>query len=47
MTALRASFQPPNYYDPNVIIGGVMSHFCFTVPLALVVKRRLGADARG
>jgi hypothetical protein len=31
----------PNYYDPVVIIGGFMSHFCFTVPLALVVKRKL------
>jgi hypothetical protein len=34
----------PNYYDPAVIIGGFMSHFCFTVPLALVVKRRLAVD---
>jgi len=31
----------PNYYDPVVIIGGFMSHFCFTVPLALIVKRKL------
>lgn len=31
----------PNYYDPAVIIGGFMSHFCFTVPLALIVKRTL------
>ena len=37
-----ASTNHPNYYDPNVIIGGFMSHFCFTVPLALVVKRMLG-----
>jgi hypothetical protein len=29
----------PNYYDPVVIIGGFMSHFFFTVPLALIVKR--------
>jgi hypothetical protein len=36
-----ASNNHPNYYDPAVIIGGFMSHFCFTVPLALVVKRRL------
>jgi hypothetical protein len=28
----------PNYYDPAVIIGGVMSHIFFTVPMALVVK---------
>jgi len=33
----------PNYYDPNVIIGGFMSHFCFTVPLALTVKRILAS----
>jgi hypothetical protein len=31
----------PNYLDPVVVIGGFMSHFCFTVPLALVVKQRL------
>jgi hypothetical protein len=31
----------PNYTDPVVIIGGFMSHFCFTVPLALIVKRLL------
>jgi hypothetical protein len=31
----------PNYYDPVVIIGGFMSHFFFTVPLALIVKRLL------
>ncbi|WP_233881520.1 hypothetical protein [Paraburkholderia flagellata] len=36
-----ASDNHPNYYDPVVIIGGFMSHFCFTVPLALVVKRML------
>jgi hypothetical protein len=31
----------PNYTDPVVIVGGFMSHLFFTVPLALVVKRRL------
>lgn len=31
----------PNYLDPAVIIGGFMSHFFFTVPLALIVKRLL------
>jgi hypothetical protein len=36
-----ASTNHPNYFDPNVIIGGFMSHFVFTVPLALVVKRML------
>ena len=40
------SSNHPNYLDPNVIIGGFMSHFFFTVPLALVVKRRLAVDAR-
>ncbi|MBN3726197.1 hypothetical protein G3N92_18590 [Burkholderia sp. Ac-20379] len=38
-----ASTNHPDYFDPNVIIGGFMSHFCFTVPLALVVKRKLAA----
>jgi hypothetical protein len=36
-----ASDNHPNYYDPAVIIGGFMSHIFFTVPLALMVKRRL------
>jgi hypothetical protein len=31
----------PNYLDPSVIIGGFMSHFFYTVPLALIVKHRL------
>jgi hypothetical protein len=31
----------PNYLDPAVIVGGFMSHIFFTVPLALIVKRRL------
>jgi len=35
------STNHPNYLDPNVIIGGFMSHFFFTVPLALIVKQRL------
>lgn len=30
----------PNYLDPVVVIGGFMSHFFFTVPLALFVKAR-------
>lgn len=38
-----ASDNHPNYYDPAVIIGGFMSHFCFTIPLALVIKRRLAS----
>jgi len=32
----------PNYLDPNVIIGGFMSHFFYAVPLALIVKQKLG-----
>jgi hypothetical protein len=40
-----ASANHPNYLDPNVIIGGFMSHFFYTVPLALVVKRRLMSTA--
>jgi hypothetical protein len=35
------STSHPDYLDPVVIIGGFMSHFFFTVPLALVVKRVL------
>jgi hypothetical protein len=35
----------PDYTDPNVVIGGFMSHIFFTVPLALVIKRRLEAVA--
>jgi hypothetical protein len=35
------SANHPNYLDPNVIIGGFMSHLFYTVPLALVVKQRL------
>ncbi|WP_144107481.1 hypothetical protein [Paraburkholderia sp. BCC1886] len=38
-----SSSNHPNYFDPNVIIGGFMSHFCFTIPLALVVKKKLAA----
>ena len=35
------SSDHPNYLDPNVVIGGMMSHLFYTVPLALVVKRQL------
>jgi hypothetical protein len=31
----------PDYTDPTVVIGGLMSHVFFAVPLALVVKARL------
>ncbi|MFM0415638.1 hypothetical protein [Paraburkholderia aromaticivorans] len=40
-----ASNNHPNYFDPVVIIGGFMSHFCFTVPLALIVKRMLAPQS--
>ena len=33
-----AGHEHPNYLDPAVIIGGVMSHLFFAVPLALIVK---------
>ena len=36
------SSNHPNYFDPNVIFGGFMSHFFYAVPLALIVKHRLG-----
>jgi hypothetical protein len=36
-----ASDNHPNYYDPNVVISGFMSHFCFAVPMALYVKRQM------
>jgi hypothetical protein len=38
-----ASNDHPNYFDPNVVIGGFMSHLFYAVPLALYVKRRLAA----
>ncbi len=36
-----ASNDHPNYFDPNVVIGGFMSHLFYAVPLALFVKHRL------
>ncbi len=42
-----ASSNHPNYFDPNVIVGGFMSHFFFTVPLALIVKQRLAPETKG
>ncbi len=39
LAIMIASTNHPNYGDPVVIIGGFMSHFFFTVPLALVVKQ--------
>jgi hypothetical protein len=35
----------PNYLDPNVVIGGFMSHLFYAVPLALVVKRLMSETA--
>ena len=40
---MLAGDNHPNYYDPAVVIGGFMSHFCFTIPLALTVKRMLAS----
>ena len=34
----------PDYLDPVVVIGGFMSHFFFTVPMALYVKKHLALD---
>jgi len=31
----------PDYLDPAIVIGGFMSHFFYTIPLALIVKSRL------
>ena len=42
-----ASSNHPDYLDPNVVIGGFMSHLFFTVPLALVIKRRLAPGMAG
>lgn len=39
------SADHPNYLDPNVVIGGFMSHLFYAVPLALVVKHRLAPAA--
>jgi hypothetical protein len=36
-----ATNDHPNYLDPSVVIGGIMSHLFYTVPLALIVKQRL------
>jgi hypothetical protein len=42
-----ATTSHPDYFDPMVVIGGFMSHFFYAVPLALIVKQRLAADATG
>lgn len=40
------STNHPNYLDPNVVIGGLLSHIFFAVPLALVVKQMLADPPR-
>ena len=40
------STNHPNYLDPNVVIGGLLSHIFFSVPLALVVKQMLADPPR-
>ena len=40
-----ASHDHPNYLDPAVIIGGVMSHIFFAVPMGLTVKRLIADPA--
>jgi hypothetical protein len=42
-----ATTSHPDYFDPMVVIGGFMSHFFYTVPLALIVKQRLAPKATG
>ncbi|HEX4049554.1 MAG TPA: hypothetical protein VHY19_01570 [Steroidobacteraceae bacterium] len=44
LAILVVSSSHPNYADPNVVIGGMLSHLFYTVPLALMVKRRLAAQ---
>jgi hypothetical protein len=39
------SSDHPNYLDPNVVIGGILSHLFYAVPLALVVKHNLSSPA--
>ena len=36
-----AGHEHPDYHDANVIIGGIMSHLFFAVPLALIVRAAL------
>jgi hypothetical protein len=47
LAIMVASNNHPNYYDPNVIIGGFMSHFFFAVPMALYVKDRMAKRPMG
>ncbi len=45
LAIVLVSTSHPNYADPNVVIGGLMSHIFFTVPLALFLKRALADPA--
>lgn len=46
LAIVLVSSSHPRYSDPNVVIGGLLSHLFYAVPLALVVKRRLPAPMR-
>jgi hypothetical protein len=41
LAIMLAGDDHPDYADPAVVIGGFMSHFFFTVPMALFVQRAL------
>ena len=47
LAIIIASSNHPDYTDPAVVIGGFMSHFVFTIPLALNVKRLLARSFPG
>ena len=36
----------PDYTDPAVVIGGMMSHIFYTVPMALCVRRLMHKGVR-
>ena len=38
--------QHPNYIDPAVVIGGMMSHIFYTVPMALCVRWLMNKGVR-
>lgn len=38
-----AGHHHPDYSDPQVVIGGVLSHLFYTIPMALWVRYRLHA----
>ncbi|MGH8143876.1 MAG: hypothetical protein ACREU2_15325 [Steroidobacteraceae bacterium] len=46
LAIVTVSSSHPRYADPNVVIGGMLSHLFYTVPLALLVKRRLAAQTQ-